>query len=199
MEFRLSEPEPGSFQIVRMEPAVVGTFTDLATAEKIMGFLEMDALNEARKPKAEAAPAAAPSKPVAAAPAPPPPAKPAKPAPEKSQRTKAEGQSDVEHFDWAADEVLSAFERLEAGEPIQAVAASFGKSWTALRARWAVHRRNRGSSKALVPAAPQKSPVEKFASALEELKDQEQCSLCQRHFKPSPENPDCCARCSKDA
>jgi hypothetical protein len=195
MEFRLSEPEPGSFQIVRMEPAVVGTFTDRATAEKIIGFLEMDAINQARKPKAEVAETVAPSRPVEAAPPAPPPAKPAqaKPGP-----TKPEDQTAVEHLDWAADEVLAAFERLEAGEKVQEVAASFGKSWTALRARWAVHRQNRTRSKALVPAVARQTPVEKVASAVEELKGQEQCSLCQRHFKPSPDNPTHCARCSKD-
>lgn len=196
MEFRLSEPEPGSFQIEQIKPVVVGTFTDRATAEKIMGFLEMDAVNEARRPRAEAVPTVAPAKPKPAAPAPSLPT--AEPAQAKPRPPKSENQSAVEHFEWTADEVLSAFERLEAGEPIQAVAASFGKSWTALRARWAVHRRNRGSSNALVPAEPQKSPAEKIASAVEELKEQEQCSLCRRYFKPSTENPDRCARCSKD-
>lgn len=197
MEFRLSEPEPGSFQIVRMEPAVVGTFTDRSIAEKIMGFLEMDAANEARRQTADDIPVAAPAARTAADPAPAPP--PTKPQQAKQQRSKPEDQTAVEHFDWAADEVFAAFERLEAGEKIQDVAASFGKSWTALRARWAVRRQNHKRSKALVPADRRKSPVDMVASAVEELQDQEQCSLCQRYFKPSHENPDRCARCSTDA
>ncbi len=196
MEFRLSEPEPGSFQIVRMEPAVVGTFTDRATAEKIMGFLEMDAVNEARPRKVQAPAAIAPAEPKAAVAAPP--AAPVKPA-RATPQSPATKEPAAAKSDWTTAELRVAFERLEAGEAIKDVAKSFDKSWQALRGRWAARRRAQQQSTELVPVtAPQMTPAEKVTSAVQALKDQEMCSLCERYFTPSAENPDRCARCSKD-
>lgn len=215
MEFRLNEPEPGVFEIVQSMPVVVGTFADRGIAQKVMGFLEMDAVNAQRKAEAadqaerpaavsSGAPAAvrpgmaqeavAPPAPAAA------PAVPDAPKPEAAALAKGQ-KAGTAYFDWTETELQQAFARLEQGGKVKDVAETFGKSWTALRAKWAAHRRMvQSRSTALVPVggAP-KTPVEKVSAAVRDLEAQNACTVCGRYFTPTLENLDLCARCSHDA
>ena len=189
MEFRLNENAFGEFEIVQYVPDLVGTFTDQETAEKVLGFLEADAVNATRKAQV----AAKESEPKAvlhlqsqAATAKDKPADTVSPNPNGV----APSSSDVAHFSWSDEELAEAFERIAKGEKIRAVADSFKKSWTALRSKWAAHKK----------AQPETaSPVEKVADAISALKGQVACNLCGHHFTPTDNNADHCARCRLDA
>lgn len=177
MEFQLTEPAPGIFEIVQTISQAVGTFEDRVIAEKVMGLLEMDALNAARLTETTAEEAA-------------------------SSLAQVEQHSEVSHFDWSEDELEQAFKRLCAGEKVKDVADRFGKSWSVLRAKWAARskRAKSGTGLALAPVvAPLPTPLETVTAAVEDLKGQTECALCGRYFAPSVESLEHCARCNQDA
>ena len=184
MEFKLDETAPGTFEIVRFLPEVVGTFSDRSMAEKVLGFLEADAMNAERigqQPPAPPAPGHTTPKPDAAVPF-------------------RRSPSPAEQCDWSPEELAEAFARLEAGGAVKEVAEDFGKSWSTLRAKWAVHcKKNRPTGTALVPAEPgHQSPHEMVSTALNELKAQSECILCGQFFTPGPGNLEHCVRCVQD-
>jgi hypothetical protein len=181
MEFRLNENALGEFEIVQYVPDLVGTFTDQETAEKVLGFLEADAVNATRKAQV----AAKESEPKAV-----PPHQAPSTATGDKPKTAAPAKSDVAHFSWSREDLAAAFERLAKGEKLQVVADDFGKSWTALRAQWAVH------NKAQKEVG---SPLETLTSVISELEGQVACNLCGHHFTPTDNNADHCARCRADA
>lgn len=181
MEFKLNETAPGTFEIVRFLPEVVGTFSDRDMAEKVLGFLEADAMSAERIAQQSPAPPA-----------------PDHPSPKPDAAVPfRRSPSPVDQFDWRPEELAEAFARLEAGGAVKEVAEDYGKSWSTLRAKWAVHcKKNRPTGTALVPAAPgQKSPHEMVSAAVNELKEQDECKLCGRFFKPGPDNLEHCAGC----
>lgn len=216
MEYKLNEVRPGEFEVVRSMPVVVGTFADPDIARKFMLFLaeeEADAELEGTQPaaNADAQPAIAePSLPAAQ--------DPAAAADEQPKLHRAPYAPAVKLPDekpkadpvpvpvsdeaWTDDELQSAFDMLSKGEALRVVADRHGKSWTKLRAKWA-HRKKHienASSTALVPVVtPSKTPLEKVTSAVSELAAQEECRICKRHFKPTTDNLDLCARCSHGA
>ncbi|MGR3760914.1 hypothetical protein ACUXV3_12405 [Roseobacteraceae bacterium NS-SX3] len=177
MEYRLNEPEPGVFEIVQSMPVVVGRFTDRALAQKVRDFLELDARDGQAPAGTVPAEQAGPGK--------------------VHRRPQALPSKQPSHGDWTEGEIGKAFELLHGGESLKSVAARYGKSWTALRGRWAAHRRaNPAPGTALVPAVPPAgTPLEKVAAAVKELGAQESCQACGRYFKPTPDQLDLCARC----
>ena len=79
--------------------------------------------------------------------------------------------------DLPTEVMAPAFERLERGERLQAVAADLGVPWPSLRGAYAGYksRRQREISRAGMST----------------------CSLCSKEFMPSVTSPDTCARCTR--
>lgn len=196
-EFVVQPSTEGEFQIVRFEPVVVARCLDQAMAITIAGMLNGQACGAepvSEAPEETDAPATDPE------PQPQEAAAPVEPTP----------------ADWTEAELEQAFDALWAGEKLRAVADRFGKSWTSLRGRWAGHlsamknkpdsadkpeEKNEAiapASTALVAAPVFKSAYNKTVEAITDLKDQATCTMCGRHFKPTPDQLDCCARCSAD-
>lgn len=216
MEFRIREPGNGVVEIVQFEPVVVGSFSDRDMAEKFMAFLMEDAIAaavpEPRKPASSIKPARATEAPISNV-KPLEPEQPAKREPSKPSVPKlvtvegaAAAQSDEE---WAEAELNAAFARLARGEKLRDVADAFGKSWTKLRGKWAVLKSSYDPDpaqpepevEAQLPALPRdfKTPIQKVTTAITELKDQNACNLCGRHFNITPDNIDTCQRCQNGA
>lgn len=79
--------------------------------------------------------------------------------------------------DLPAEVMAPAFERLERGERLQAVAADLGVPWPSLRGAYAGYKSRR-----------QREIARGGMST---------CSLCSKEFMPSVTSPDTCARCTK--
>lgn len=200
MEFRLSETTPGTFEIVQFVPETVGTFRDRALAEKVLDFIRKDAglpdgtlLTEpviAPVPQPEAQPASSLKAPE---------------TPKRATRAPNIQQSETQYFGWTDAELAQAFQRLENGEKVKDIANEFGKSWGTLRGKWAAHKRlslpknPEPTTAALVPVSePVLTPVEKITSAVQDLKDQDPCTICGKYFKPTPDSMEHCAACRQE-
>lgn len=214
MEYQLNEVRPGEFEVVRSMPVVMGTFTDPDVAQKFMIFLELEDKGEQRAlasivanaDETPIAPAGSASsvempestvEPDQATPS----VSPAKPpsAPD-TPATKFDGEA------WTELELAAAFKLLSEGQKLKDVAAWHGKCWKRLRSKWAAQCRAKktptaeSGSGALAPVSePAKTPLEKVTAAVAELNAQEQCNVCGRPFRPTPDNLDLCARCRHGA
>ncbi|WP_170431911.1 hypothetical protein [Ruegeria arenilitoris] len=220
MEYKLNEVRPGTFEVVRSMPVVMGTFTDPEIAEKFMSFLALEdedaqrdltIANADEKPTVAelAAPVAAPvrelkvdavsfeQEPKVHRP-------PYTPATKFNEN--AGTPLEISDEPWTEDELASAFKMLSKGETLKIVATRHGKCWKKLRSKWAFHKKTliqqdaAPTAAALVPVSePAKTPLEKVTAVVEQLKAQEECKICKRHFTPTLENLDLCARCSHGA
>lgn len=157
-----------AIEVVQLRPVVIGRFE---TEEYAMVFLS--SLNGSSAPTVQARPAKPAPKVAETAPA-----KPQAPKPPKTEASEAEVANDTP---WTDDELDEALLRLLNGEKIRDVARDFGKSWTALRSKWA-------SSKSELMAV--KSPDTPDSTA--------ECKMCGRTFKQNRDNLDLCARCNND-
>ncbi len=219
MECKLNEVRPGTFEVVRSMPVVMGTFTDPEIAERFMNFLalededvqrDLDVANADVKPAiAEvAAPVAAPVHELkvdaaSSAPKPEPQVHRAPYTPATKLNDNADASVEISDEPWTDEELASAFKMLVEGDTVQVVAARHGKSWTKLRSKWAFHKKTLSqqdaapAAGALVPVAESvKTPLEKVTTAVAELAAQDECRICKRRFTPTLENLDLCARCS---
>lgn len=113
MELKIRKTATGLFEIIKVQPMVVGSFPEKSMAEKVMRFLVEDILeNGFEEPAALPSPA---------------------PLPEQDQTPFDQG--------WTDEYLKVAFERLEKGESCKEIAEDFGLSWTILRAKWAARKR----------------------------------------------------------
>ncbi|KIC38142.1 hypothetical protein RA27_20445 [Ruegeria sp. ANG-R] len=219
MEYKLNEIQPGKFEVVSSMPVVMGTFTDPDIARKFMLFLkeeEIDAQSEldSAAANADVAPARPPETTPQTSDAPTAASGPdVEPKDQRAPYTpvtklgeEAGTAPEISDDPWTDDELGSAFRMLSAGDTLKVVAARHGKSWTKLRSRWAFHKKKMSkqetapSAGALVSVAePTKTPLEKVTTAVAELAEQDKCRICARHFTPTLENLDLCARCSHGA
>lgn len=192
MELKIREAKSGQFELVQSVPTVIGSFPDREMARKVMLFLVEEALDQAQDRVQEEKPATSilPPKP----PAP-------KPAPKAKPEPKPKPSAPLHHdsTEWTEPELKEAFAALSAGEKLTMVAARFGKSWTVLRAKWAVHRKNtspQAATTTLPAVVDDMHPLTKATQAIAELSEQPECKLCGKPFTQTPEQLDLCARCS---
>lgn len=178
MQFNIIENEDGTFALQKFEPVLVGTFPDRGVAQKVLDFLVEEAMDElsemtpkiigfdgTTKPSERARRDAATAEAVQPDGA------------EPETEPTAEGPGPDYQEDWTDAEVTSAFAELEQGHPLKIVAEQYGKNWRVLRAKWAAEKKRRAAD-----AAPDED-------------DREECRLCGRPFRPTPERMDICSRC----
>lgn len=187
-EFVVQPSGDGGYHVVQYQPVVGAECQDEAMAITIAGMLN-------GQTDATAAPAEAASQ----------------------ETTPDEAPSELTDHTWTTAELEVAFERLRAGEKLKAVSAAMGKPdlWGSLRAHWAAHQRNQKEKQ---PAPPKPAPValpvpypgkmlpvplgqtpySMAVTAIADLKAQAACATCGRHFKPTPDRLDRCARCAAD-
>lgn len=184
VQYTLRELADGQAEVVEVREAVIGTFVQVDHARQ---FCEM--LNHLTAPK----PARPAPEPAAAYPrtekrqaerdertdatnaeAPMPPA----PAPVPSAVAVEKPAAPVKMCADLGEEVMNpAFERLERGEKLQAVAADLSVPWPSLRGAYAGYKGRRQREIARGGMAT--------------------CSLCSKEFMPSVTSPDTCARCTR--
>lgn len=194
-EFRLIEEDDETFSIVEVRPVQICICLDRASAERVLRLLQKDTGAE---------PAEGPRHLVSTTPTAWNPPKPL-PDPEPADSEEYEGQPDAlpapladphpdaerapartsppgaeYRTDWTDEELHEAFGRIEAGEKLSDVAATFGKSWKSLRGKWANRRH-----------------MNVAAGADADEDDREDCRLCGKPFRPTPERLDVCARCDE--
>lgn len=99
---------------------------------------------------------------------------------------------------WTEAEKAAAFDRLEAGETIKAVVASFGKSWHVLRGHWARRQHLIRAAKEAEEVEDDGAPDSAPAADDDGDDDMEECRLCGRAFRPTPARMELCARCARD-
>lgn len=180
MGYYMRDRPDGQVEIVLSNPILIGTFPDRAIARRVCELLQTDAIDWPEETRSSSAtPAAADISPEVSADhvAPRINITVTDAADPVAQRMPAMVAAAVDagvaqtQPDWEA-----MFARLEAGEPLTAVAVEYGVPMTSLRARWVARPR----------------PGEGSAGG------QVNCSLCSRPFRPSLASPDKCARCSRD-
>lgn len=217
MEYKLNEVRAGEFEVVRSMPVVIGTFADQEIARKFMLFLmeeELDAQQDledvaANADEQPAAPVIAPEVAPATSVTPvesQPKMHRAPYTPATKNAEKADMPVEISDEPWTEVELASAFKMLSEGSALKTVAARHGKCWKKLRSKWAFRKKTQSqqdaepASGALVPMSEStKTPLEKVTAAVVELAAQDECRICKRHFTPTLDNLDLCARCSHGA
>lgn len=79
--------------------------------------------------------------------------------------------------EWTEGELERAFAQLCSGDRVKIVAEQYGKDWRVLRAKWAAEKKR----EAAVAPPPED--------------DMEECRLCGKAFRPTPDRLEVCARC----
>lgn len=141
MTYQLRDTARG-VEVLRLTPQVVAHFAERAMAEAFLEFLDLGGGPDADPdPDPDEAEAPAPS-----------------PVPEVAAAPEQEAAAvEVDPEDWTEADLAGAFARLARKERVKDVAADYGKSWTALRGRWAAEmsaRRQGAARAASKPVAP---------------------------------------------
>lgn len=152
--YELRNRDDGTVELVETIPTVIATFTDRGHAERYYNYLTETGGPERPKP-CSALPAPTASTPIE---------KPVVPA-----------WSQLSDGEWA-----SAFQAVEAGEDMKAVAKRINVNFYKLRGKYANWRRQK---------------KEQPQPAVQHPEDE--CRICGREFKAAAESDGLCARCSR--
>lgn len=183
MTYTLRDRSDGMVEIILSRPVFVGLFPERDTAEKICAYL-----NDAEiEPIPLAGPAPAdvdddpvddltdtdfePEQPVRKS------VRRAQLPAVIAQKPRAPVALQDDGAPLSAEEIWSAFARIQNGEKLHVVAPDFDLTMGQLRGRWAAYKKH----------------MQKYIAE----GGQQPCKHCQRPFTPSISNPDMCARCSK--